>query len=254
MKKKVVIGAAAVLLAALFIPVPKTYADGTKSYSAVAYKIIKRSSPAEDGSVYVYKDFYAFPSNFRASSKPEDVSEPAEEDTTAQVTDETENAEAGKTVPETEKEKETESPETTAKPTTTIPNTYVYDPSDSVHYVRLSWSSSADYPQVVFIRSKAQLNAFDAVDFSGFNSKYTQDYFKDHALIVVFTSESSGSNYYTGARINSAENEVVIDRYIPPVGTCDMASWAVIIEVPASDPILECDNNKTKVTFNNIEQ
>ena len=254
MKKKVVIGAAAVLLAALFIPVPKTYADGTKSYSAVAYKIIKRSSPAEDGSVYVYKDFYAFPSNFRASSKPEDVSETAEEETTAQMADKTESAEAEKTVPETEKEKETESSETTTKPTTTIPNTYVYDPSDSVHYVRRGWVSGMNYPGVAFIRSKAELDSYNSGDLDEAAAKYTQSYFEDYALVIVFTSESSGSNYYTGAEINSDKNEIVIDRYIPQVGTCDMASWAVILEVPASDPILECDNNKTKVTFNNSEQ
>ena len=77
--------------------------------------------------------------------------------------------------------------------------------------------------------------------------KYNDAFFKDHALAVIFTSESSGSNYYTGVKINSDKNEIYINRYIPEVRTADMASWAIICEVSANDPILTKDNTKTQV-------
>ncbi len=436
MKKKIIIAAAAVLLAVLFIPVPKTYADGTKSYNAVAYKIVKWNRPCYKNLMFTQKEVYKFPHSLKSvdelwagmaidpavstltgtvehsadgrvlvrtisddaevfeagmavditdyiseqfadgetvaveyvpsaysrGSKVEIIVDvqrvenenAGEKETTLMfedsavffqstrecekniisekvqlsydkdagavneifgrytfktdpydnlpdyeitigshknyyesssgiVTDstvkkaneeqsfvlsdadrETINAlikkyadtERENPVPETENEKETEppKPKTSTNPTTPVPNTYEYNPEDTVHYVRRSWGSSAGYPQVVFIRSKAELDAYNSDDLDEAAAKYTQDYFKNHALVIVFTSESSGSNYYTGAKINSAGNEIVIDRYIPPVGTCDMASWAVILEVPASDPILECDNSKTKVTFHNSEQ
>jgi hypothetical protein len=145
-------------------------------------------------------------------------------------------------------------PGLTVKSTQPVQNDYVYDSSDSIHYIRLSWKSSADYPQVVFIRNKAQYESlFDAQQLSQnngeivYNTKYNDAFFKDHALVVIFTSESSGSNYYTGVKINSDTNEIYINRYIPEVGTCDMASWAIVCEVSADDPILTKDNTKTQV-------
>lgn len=364
MKKKIIISAVLVFLAVLFIPVPKTHADGTKTYTALTYRVIKRSRQSDEGYVFVSRDFSAFPHNFGRIPPPDgfltavgetEASSQNGEKTTENetesasfedsavffqstrecekniisekvqlsygndagavneifgrytfrtdpydnlpdyeitigshknyydsssgiVTDSTvkranegqsfvlsdadretinalikKYADTGRKNPVSETENETEPalPETSAKPTTTIPNTYEYNPDDSVHFVRRSWSSSSDYPQVVFLRSKAELDAYNSDDLDEAAAKYTQDYFKKHALVIVFTSESSGSNYYTGAKINSAGNEIVIDRYVPPVGTCDMASWAVIIEVPASDPILTQDPAKTKVTFNN---
>jgi hypothetical protein len=80
-----------------------------------------------------------------------------------------------------------------------------------------------------------------------FDKKYNDKFFKDKALVVVFTDESSGSDYYTDVKINSNANEIYITRYIPEVRTCDMASWVVIKEVSASDPILTKDNTKTAV-------
>lgn len=150
---------------------------------------------------------------------------------------------------------------TTIKATTTVRNTYKFNQSDSVHYVRRSWNSSADYdyPEVVFIRNRAQYKAIigDLKSYYSANDgvteeldkKYTDKFFEDHALVVIFTSESSGSVYYTGVKINPHKNEIYVNRYEPEVRTCDMASWAIICEVHSSDPILNQDNSKTDVIF-----
>ena len=109
---------------------------------------------------------------------------------------------------------------------------------------------------MVFIRNRAQYDALIAdekANYSGndgvFDRKYTDKFFEDRALVVIFTSESSGSNYYTGVKMNSDKNEIYVNRYIPEVRTCDMASWAIICEVQANDPILAKDNAKTQVIF-----
>ncbi len=147
----------------------------------------------------------------------------------------------------------------TVKPTmkSTEPVRHTKAPDDSFHFIRISWNSSADYPQVVFIRNRAQYESLsadmnaDSYDSNNakelFNKKYNDKFFKDKALVVVFTDESSGSDYYTDVKINSNANEIYITRYIPEVRTCDMASWVVIKEVSASDPILTKDNTKTAV-------
>ena len=421
MKTKIIIVAAAVLLIGLFVPVPKTYADGTKSYNAVAYKIVKWNRPFYKNLMFTEKEVYKFPHSLNSVEKiwAGMAIDPAVSTLTGTVehfedgrvlvrslSDDAEVFEAGMTVditdyiqeeyaegetvaveyvpsayskgPKVEKivdvqrvknenpgEKETTLmfedsavfikstrecekyiiPEkvqlsydkdagvvneifgryqfktdpydnlpdyeitlgaskcyyesssgivtdstvkkvneeqsfvlseadretinnlikkyyessTTIKSTSPVPDTHKSDPDDSIHYVRLSWNSSADYPQVVFIRNRAQYQSLfadmnaESYDSNtvkeNFDKKYTDRFFQEHALVVVFTSESTGSNYYTGVSINSDKNEIVINRYHPEVYTCDMASWAVICEISSSDPILKQDNTKTEVIF-----
>ena len=155
-------------------------------------------------------------------------------------------------------------PAETEKPATTVLNTKEYEPEDTVHYIRQSWDSSADYPQAVFIRSRAQYEElFDGSesyygDSSGeydkLEKKYGEEFFRDHALVVVLTGEGSGSHYYTDVDIDSDSNSINITRIVPAVSTCDMAAWAVICEVPADDPILGKDSGKTEVSFNTITE
>ena len=66
MKKKIIITAAALLVAALFIPVPKTYADGTKSYNAIAYKTVKWNRPYYKGLMFTQTETYRFPHSLKS--------------------------------------------------------------------------------------------------------------------------------------------------------------------------------------------
>ena len=418
MKIKIIIAAAAVLLIGLFIPVPKTYADGTKSYSAVAYKIVKWNRPFYKNLMFTQKEVYKFPHSLKSVDElwegmaidpavsevrgvvidtagsgasveitegddlilpgeiieiPADGNIEKNDTVNIEYVPELQNSDKKiNTIVDVQKENKEESTvkesttETNKAETVYIKSTreceypitngkaklgakdadtllevfgkyefkvdpydnlpdyeitigthrYLYEfssgivtdtvirkvneeksivlgkadrdsinkiirnyadssgstvekvtavdytqhdikpaeyPDDSIHYIRLSWKSSADYPQVVFIRNKAQYESLFAGNQSDqnngfvFNPKYNDEFFRDHALVVIFTSESSGSNYYTGVKINSDKNEIYINRYIPEVGTCDMASWAIVCEVSADDPILTKDNTKTQV-------
>ena len=324
MKKKIIVSAIALLVIGLFVPIPKTYADGTKSYNAIAYKIVSWNRPFYKNLMYTERDVYKFPHSLRSVDYlwehmaidpavsevrgvvvdaagngasvevlegdgdilPGEIIEvPADENLEKsdivqveyvpevketgkkikQIVDVRKESSEEKTVEESEnaeKHKEkTESTtsdkviETTMKSTQPVPRPVNSD--ESIHYIRLSWNSSADYPQVVFIRNRGQYKStFGSLTYSSsadagsedvYDNKYTDEFFKDRALIVIFTSESSGSDYYTGVKINSDKNEIYINRYVPEVRTCDMASWAIVCEVSADDPILTKDNTRTQV-------
>ncbi|MBR4766054.1 MAG: hypothetical protein IK085_04735 [Clostridia bacterium] len=419
MKKKIIISAAALLIIGLFVPIPKAYADGTKSYNAIAYKIVKWNRPFYKNLMFTQKEVYKFPHSLKSVDELWEGMEidPAVSEVSGVVVDAAENGasvevlegdgdvlpgeiievpadnnleesdtvkveyvpggkESGKKIEQIVDVRKESKAENTVKESTskaknaepvyikstreceypitggkaklgtddagTVINVfgkyefkvdpydnlpdyeiiigshrYLYESSsgivtdtvikkvneeksivlskadrdsinkiirsyadssgstvekitavdytqhdikpaesadDTIHYIRLSWKSSADYPQVVFIKNKAQYESlFDAQQLSQnngeivYNPKYNDAFFKDHALVVIFTSESSGSNYYTGVKINSDKNEIYINRYIPEVRTADMASWAIICEVSADDPILTKDNTKTQV-------
>ncbi|MDE6004360.1 MAG: hypothetical protein K2G88_03140, partial [Oscillospiraceae bacterium] len=62
---------------------------------------------------------------------------------------------------------------------------------------------------------------------------YNTAFFETHDLIVVCVEESSGSISHEVQSITADENNnwtVTINRNIPLVGTCDMASWAIFVE------------------------
>ena len=64
--KKIIIIIIAVLLAGVIIPVPKTYADGTKSYSALAYKIVKWNRPFYKNLMFTQTEVYKFPHSLKS--------------------------------------------------------------------------------------------------------------------------------------------------------------------------------------------
>lgn len=70
---------------------------------------------------------------------------------------------------------------------------------------------------------------------------YDDAFFKDHDLIIVVLEEASGSNRHEVTSVDlyySMLNRVQyfiqpnIKRIIPEAGTCDMANWHIIIEIP----------------------
>ena len=170
----------------------------------------------------------------------------------------------------TEKESEnstgetvTQGDKTTAQtPGTTVAYTGQKEPEKRVNpenppvrYIRANESDYNDgtvYPKVVFIKSVIELNAYKSRSASkyyfdsGFGAsesfndatlKYDDDFFKDKALVMVVTRESSGSVYYDGVSVNGSEGIIAINRRLPEPFTCDMASWHIIIELDRNDPI-----------------
>lgn len=66
MKKKLII-AAVCILAVLFTPVPtETYKDGgTRTYTALTYKVVKWRRAASEHTIFIYTSVYWFPDNFK---------------------------------------------------------------------------------------------------------------------------------------------------------------------------------------------
>ena len=68
-------------------------------------------------------------------------------------------------------------------------------------------------------------------------SLYSDKYFENNALIIIFAAAGSGSHWYTVKNIETSENvvNVTIQRWETIMGTCDMKYWGIIIECPKSD-------------------
>lgn len=61
--------------------------------------------------------------------------------------------------------------------------------------------------------------------------QYGDDFFRDNALITFSVTEGSGSIRHEIRGIGE-DNVIHLTRYVPEVGTCDMAQYTIVIEVP----------------------
>lgn len=61
--------------------------------------------------------------------------------------------------------------------------------------------------------------------------QYGDDFFRDNALVTFSVTEGSGSIRHEVRGIGE-DNVIHLTRYVPEVGTCDMAQYTIIIEVP----------------------
>lgn len=77
-------------------------------------------------------------------------------------------------------------------------------------------------------------------------SRYNADFFKDSALIIAYLSEGSGSTKISFEGV-SADGDVVVKREIPEIGTCNMAYYCMVIEIPQ-----EIAHKDFSVVYNNI--
>lgn len=311
MKKKIIITAAVLLVAALFIPVPKTYADGTKSYNAIAYKTVKWNRPYYKGLMFTQTETYRFPHSLKSVDELWEamaidpavtfvkgtVEKTAQEGVTLRITEgnddfaENETAEIitdkadialseNETVkveyvlsPEISKSKIIKNPVdivtektseiTTVKSTSPVANDYHFSPEDSLHYIRIYPSGYSPEVRLKFIRTRAEFDAFIADNkaalesaenayspsFEKLNKKYSDRFFAACALAVIRTSESSGSNYYKGVVIDPGSKSITVRRYVPEVGTCDIANWLIIDEIPNDNGILKYSEKDIDVRF-----
>lgn len=123
-------------------------------------------------------------------------------------------------------------------------------------YVRTDhYLEGAEYPQSRLVRSPEELIAFYN-EFLGADSLmrasgpasavpsefefYDEDFFLDRSLIVVRLEEGSGSNRHevTHVLLDSGTYLVQITRILPGpgyAGTCDMAEWHILIEIPKAE-------------------
>ena len=76
-----------------------------------------------------------------------------------------------------------------------------------------------------------ETGATDAADstagFADWMPHYDDAFFADNVLLIMKTTESSGSNRYTNAQF--ADGTVYLTVEIPEVGTCDMADWLTLL-------------------------
>lgn len=136
--------------------------------------------------------------------------------------------------------------------------------SPSIHYIRANESDFDDsaYPKVVFIKSADELKTYrnqkssdyyfdsgsgSTESFNEATAEYDDDFFKDKAIVMVVTRESSGSNYYDGVNVNGKEGVIAVYRFCPEVGTADMASWHIIIELDRNDAIFNYSPSQVQV-------
>ena len=79
------------------------------------------------------------------------------------------------------------------------------------------------------VYSDTSIGFLDACD------RYNDEYFKVKDLIIVLIEETSGSiRHEIKSIVGNADKkyEVTINRMMPEVGTCDMAEWYLLIEIP----------------------
>ena len=156
----------------------------------------------------------------------------------------------------------------------------VDDGSLPVWYIRVGYDGSADYPDIIAITSRSELEEYfgiipddgedddenqdenddenqdedqdqdDDDDDQGENedssiserliidsngelldvlSRYTDGFFENHYLVLIFKQEGSGSNRHRLDAI-SDDGTVIVARLLPEMGTADMAQWHIIIE------------------------
>ncbi len=109
-------------------------------------------------------------------------------------------------------------------------------------YYRISWQEEWD-ENIIIIRSVDELRDYakqidllarerlrkEVLDNS---IKYSDDFFSNHSLIVVFASEGSGSVRHNVTSVTDDDKvlQICIDRHSPELVTWDMASWLIFIE------------------------
>jgi len=108
-----------------------------------------------------------------------------------------------------------------------------------VQYIRVGSGFGPRHPSYIIISSINELNqhtnnlssnSFWETEYSNIISKYSDSYFADNFIVIVTLEEPSGSNRHKVERINS-NGDIIIKQLIPEIGTADMATWNIIIEL-----------------------
>jgi len=109
-------------------------------------------------------------------------------------------------------------------------------------YIRTGSNIGAINPNYTIISSVNELNqypgnlsrsSFRDTEYSNIIAKYTDSFFTDNFLVIVFLLETSGSNRHKVEKVDRDGN-IFIQRIQPEIGTADMATWSIIIELDNS--------------------
>lgn len=75
------------------------------------------------------------------------------------------------------------------------------------------------------------------IGFEDETKEYDEEFFKEHNIVLVLLTASSGSIKYKVENINLNDGvmEINITKKIPEIGTCDMVGWHIIIETDKQD-------------------
>jgi hypothetical protein len=121
-------------------------------------------------------------------------------------------------------------------------------PALNVQYIRTEFFPFAEHPipPITIVSSKEDMeqyyekhknkgwdldgNLVPDYDFLDAIEKYSDDYFADNYLVIVRIVEGSGSILHKVERIDK-NGDIVINRLLPEMGTCDMAAWSILIEL-----------------------
>ncbi len=71
---------------------------------------------------------------------------------------------------------------------------------------------------------------------------YDEEFFREKTLLVLRLTESSGSirHQVTSVRTDGTTLTAEVRRIVPQVGTADMTSWVILIEVEKTAPVISC--------------
>lgn len=75
---------------------------------------------------------------------------------------------------------------------------------------------------------------FDTIGFINAVEKYDEKFFEHNALVFVFKLQGSGSvrHHVSSVKVEEGVLYVDVDVLQPEMGTCDMANWIIITEMP----------------------
>ena len=121
-----------------------------------------------------------------------------------------------------------------------------------VRYIRTDgYIDGEEYPKTFWLSSVEELEAYyeankdkywlDSEGFAAARKDYDASFFENCDLLVVLLEEGSGSvsHELTGISVSPPQNREKqyslrpeITRFVPEIGTCDMAEWHILIEIP----------------------
>ena len=123
---------------------------------------------------------------------------------------------------------------------------------DNVFYYETSyWSKDLENQSIFIINSKNKLEEYVNNDLNSLNEKYSEDYFKDKAIVIIHIVESSGSNSLKlkSFNINNGILDVVVKRFTPgpnEAGTCDIKYHHIVVEI-SKEQALSIDDYEIEI-------
>ena len=109
---------------------------------------------------------------------------------------------------------------------------------DNQQAIRVGYNEESGTPSAIVLASADSLHNYQhsvpslyADQIAALTATYAEDYFAHHSLLLVWVTEGSGSIRHE--ILTLTDSTVTIRRIVPEVGTCDMAAWLLVAEVPS---------------------